>query len=177
MGFFYLGDDANTYLAKMRQGWEGAWGWQNRYTTESSPVAYLFMFWIVIGHFAAILHLPLMLAFHLARVAGAFALMAAAWLMICHFIEDRSARRFAFFFLAVGLGLGYVIQALGHPVIFGNVNESRPTIPCRWSENRFAFTPCNCGSTIVAASRPCWIRKSPDAFSPVRTSMGIGNGV
>src|SRR5258708_23746978 len=57
MGFFYLGDDANTYLAKMRQGWEGAWGWHNRYTTEPSPVAYLFMFWIVIGHLPAILHL------------------------------------------------------------------------------------------------------------------------
>ncbi|HEY8863958.1 MAG TPA: hypothetical protein VIO37_07290 [Candidatus Dormibacteraeota bacterium] len=124
MGFFYLGDDANTYLAKMRQGWEGAWGWQNRYTTESSPVAYLFMFWIVIGHIAAILHLPLIVAFHLARVAGAFALMAAAWLMICHFIEDRSTRRFAFFFCAVGLGLGYVIQALGHPVIFGNQTDT-----------------------------------------------------
>jgi hypothetical protein len=53
MGFFYLGDDANTYLAKMRQGWEGAWAWQNRYTTESSPAAYLFMFWIVLGHLAA----------------------------------------------------------------------------------------------------------------------------
>ena len=25
IGFFYLGDDANTYLAKMRQGWEGSW--------------------------------------------------------------------------------------------------------------------------------------------------------
>jgi hypothetical protein len=124
MGFFYLGDDANTYLAKMRQGWEGAWGWHNRYTTESSPVAYLFMFWIVIGHLAAILHLPLMAAFHLARVAGAFALMAAAWLMICHFIQDRSARRFAFFFCAVGLGWGFVIQALGHPVIFGNVTDT-----------------------------------------------------
>ena len=33
IGFFYLGDDANTYLAKMRQGWEGSWAWQNRYTT------------------------------------------------------------------------------------------------------------------------------------------------
>ena len=53
LGFFYLGDDANTYLAKMRQGWEGAWAWQNRYTTESSPTAYLFMFWIVLGHIAA----------------------------------------------------------------------------------------------------------------------------
>jgi hypothetical protein len=124
MGFFYLGDDANTYLAKMRQGWEGAWGWQNRYTTESSPVAYLFMFWIALGHLAAILHLSLMVVFHLARVAAAFALMAAVWLMIRHFIEDPSARRFAFFFCAVGLGMGYVIQILGHPVIFGHQTDT-----------------------------------------------------
>src|SRR5258708_7766470 len=73
---------------------------------------------------SAILHLPLMVAFHLARVAGAFALMAAAWLMICHFIEDRTARRFAFFFCAVGLGWGLVIEALGRPVIFGNVTDT-----------------------------------------------------
>lgn len=124
MGFFYLGDDANTYLAKMRQGWEGAWSWQNRYTTESSPAAYLFMFWIVLGHLAALLNLPLIAIFHLARIAAAFALMGAAWLFITHFIEDRSARRFAFLFCAIGLGMGYVIQALGHPVLFGHATDT-----------------------------------------------------
>jgi hypothetical protein len=124
MGFFFLGDDANTYLAKMRQGWEGAWAWQNRYTTEASPSAYLFMFWILLGHLAAILHLPLIAVFHLARVGAAFALMGSAWLFISHFIEDRSARRFAFFFVAIGLGMGLVIQALGHPVIFGHQTDT-----------------------------------------------------
>ena len=124
MGFFYLGDDADTYLAKMRQGWEGAWAWQNRYTTEASPTAYLFMFWIVLGHIAWLLHLPLILAFHLARAGAAFALMAAAWLLISYFIQDRSARRFAFFFLAIGLGFGYLIWAIGQPVLFGNQTEA-----------------------------------------------------
>jgi hypothetical protein len=124
LGFFYLGDDANTYLAKMRQGWEGAWSWQNRYTTEPSPAAYLFMFWLVLGHLAALLHLPLIVVFHLARIAAAFALMAAAWAFISHFIEEAAARRFAFFFCAIGLGMGYVIQALGHPVLFGNVTDT-----------------------------------------------------
>ncbi len=124
MGFFYLGDDANTYLAKMRQGWEGAWAWQNRYTTEASPTAYLFVFWLVLGHIAAALHLPLIVTFHLARVAAAFALMAAAWMFIRHFVQDPTARRFAFFLLAVGLGMGYVIQALGHPVILGNRTDT-----------------------------------------------------
>ena len=122
MGFFYLGDDANTYLAKMRQGWEGTWSWQNRYTTESSPAACLFMFWIVLGHLAALLNLPLIVVFHLARVAAAFALMAAAWSMIRHFIEDGSARKFAFFFLAVGLG---------HVVTAGLVAERQPLCQLR----------------------------------------------
>src|ERR1700682_5684212 len=124
MGFFYLGDDANTYLAKMRQGWEGSWEWQNRDTTESSPGSYLFMFWIVLGHLAALLNVPLIVMFHLARVAAAVALMAAAWSMIRHFIEDQAARKFAFFFLAVGLGMGYVIQALGQPMIFGHQTDT-----------------------------------------------------
>src|ERR1700694_4904873 len=124
MGFFFLGDDANTYLAKMRQGWEVAWAWQNRYTTESSSSAYLFMFWILLGHLAALLHLPLIAVFHLARVGAAFALMGSAWLFISHFIEDRSARRFAFFFVAIGLGMGLVIQAIGHPVILGHQTDT-----------------------------------------------------
>jgi hypothetical protein len=124
MGFFYLGDDANTYLSKMRQGWEGSWSWDNRYTTEASPSAYLFMFWIVLGHLAALLRLPLIVVFQLARVGAAFALMAAGWAFIRHFVEDPRGRRFAFFFLAGGLGMGYVIQALGHPVIFGNVTDT-----------------------------------------------------
>src|SRR5436309_12633194 len=124
MGFFYLGDDANTYLAKMRQGFEGAWSWQNRYTTEESPGAYLFMFWLLLGHIAAIAGRPLIVVFHLARVAAAVALMAAAWLCITHFIQDGGARLFAFFFCAISLGMGYVIQALGHPVIFGNPTDT-----------------------------------------------------
>lgn len=124
MGFFYLGDDANTYLAKMRQGWEGSWSWQNRYTTEASPSAYLFMFWIVLGHVAAVLNLPLIVVFQLARVAAAFGLMAAAWFAIRQLVQDPAARRFAFFFLALGLGMGYVIQALGHPVVFGSRTDT-----------------------------------------------------
>src|SRR5437773_9329363 len=124
LGFFYLGDDANTYLAKMRQGFEGAWSWQNRYTTEESPAAYLFMFWLRLVHVAAVAGLPLIVVFHLARVAAAVALMAAAWLCITHFIQDRGARLFAFFFLAFGLGMGYVIQALGHPVVFSSPTDT-----------------------------------------------------
>jgi hypothetical protein len=124
IGFFYLGDDANTYLAKMREGWEGSWAWTNRYTTESGSSAYLFMFWILLGHLGALAHLPLVVVFHMARVAAAFALTAGAWLFISHFIRDPGTRRFAFLFCILGLGMGYVIQAFGQPVVFGNQTDT-----------------------------------------------------
>jgi hypothetical protein len=123
VGFFYLWDDATTYLAKMREGWEGSWAWQNRYTTETSTTAYLFLFWIFLGHVAAVTHLPLIVVFHLARVAAAFGLMAAGWLFITHFVAGPTARRFALFFLAFGLGLGLVIWAIGKPVVFDGPTE------------------------------------------------------
>lgn len=119
MGFFFLGDDANTYLAKMREGWEGAWVWTNRYTTEASPPVYFFLWWIALGQLAALLHVPLLGMFHLVRVVGAFGLLYASWIFIEHFVEGAAARRFAIVFLATGLGLGYVLQALGKPVVFG----------------------------------------------------------
>jgi hypothetical protein len=124
MGFFFLGDDANTYLAKMREGWEGSWIWTNRYSTEPGTGAYFFTWWIALGHLAALLHLDLMFTFHAVRVAGAFGLLAAAWLFIKEFVDDPRARRFAIWFLAVGLGMGYVIQAIGKPYLFGQQTDT-----------------------------------------------------
>jgi hypothetical protein len=123
MGFFFLGDDANTYLAKMRQGWEGSWLWTNRYSTEPSPGAYFFTWWLALGHVAALLHLSLMAAFQAVRVGGAVALMAASWVFIRTFVEGAAARRFAIWFLAVGLGCGYLVAALHRPVLFGSQTD------------------------------------------------------
>jgi len=124
MGFFFLADDANTYLAKMREGWEGSWIWTNRYSTEPGTGAYFFTWWIALGHLAALLHVDLMVMFHAMRVAGAFALLAAAWAFIREFVDDPRARRFAIWFLAVGLGMGYVIQAIGKPYLFGQQTDT-----------------------------------------------------
>jgi len=124
MGFFFLGDDANTYLAKMRGGLDGAWQWTNRYTTEPSQPVYFFVYWIVLGHLAGLLHLNLLLTFHLAMFAGAVFLLYAAKVFIDYFVEGETARRWALVFLAIGLGLGYVVQAIGKPVFFGQQTDT-----------------------------------------------------
>jgi hypothetical protein len=124
MGFFFLGDDANTYLAKMREGLDGSWVWTNKYTTETSSPVYFFVFWIALGHLAGLLHLPLLLTFHLARIAGALFLLYAGWVFIEGFVVDAPARRWAIFFLALALGMGYVVQAIGKPVFFGQQTDT-----------------------------------------------------
>jgi hypothetical protein len=124
MGFFFLADDANTYLAKMRGGLDGAWAWTNRYSTEPSQPVYFFVYWIALGHLAGLLHLNLLLTFHLAMFAGAVLLLFAAKVFIDHFVEGDAARRWALVFLAVGLGLGYVIQAIGKPLFFGQQTDT-----------------------------------------------------
>jgi len=124
MGFFFLADDANTYLAKMREGWEGSWIWTNRYSTEPGTGAYFFTWWIALGHLAGLLHLNLMFAFHAMRVAGAFALLGAAWAFIREFVDDPRARKFGIWFLALGLGMGYVVQAIGKPYLFGQQTDT-----------------------------------------------------
>lgn len=123
MGFFFLADDANTYLAKMRGGLDGHWTWTNRYTTEPSQPVYFFVYWIALGHLAGLLHVPLMLMFHLARIVGAGLLLYCAWVFIEAFVEERG-RRWALFFLAIGLGTGYLIQAIGKPMFFGQQTDT-----------------------------------------------------
>src|SRR5258708_35713866 len=49
MGFFFLGDDANTYLAKIREELYGSCVLTNKYTTEQSSPVYFIYFWITIG--------------------------------------------------------------------------------------------------------------------------------
>ncbi|HEY8680675.1 MAG TPA: hypothetical protein VIN01_06450 [Candidatus Dormibacteraeota bacterium] len=124
MGFFFLGDDANTYLAKMREGLDGSWVWTNKYTTEASSPVYFFVFWIALGHLAGLLHLPLLLTFHLARFGGALFLLYAGWVFIEYFVVDAEARRWAICFFALALGLGYVIQAIGKPMFFGQQTDT-----------------------------------------------------
>ena len=77
-GFFFVGDDATTYIAKMREGAEGAWGWTDSYISLpiGQPVL-IHTFYIVLGKLAEPLHLSLYALYHLARFGGAVALVFA----------------------------------------------------------------------------------------------------
>jgi hypothetical protein len=122
-GFFFIADDATTYLAKMRQGAEGSWLWTDPYTSEPHGGVFLFGFYLLFGHLAALLHLPLIAAYHVARLSGAIALVLAADRLVRRLLEP-AVHRLALALIVLGSGLGFLAQVLGNPSIFGNQLEA-----------------------------------------------------
>jgi hypothetical protein len=117
-GFFFIADDATTYLAKMHQGADGAWLWTDPYTSEPHGGVFLFGFYLLLGHLAALLHLPLIAAYHLARVTGGLALVVAVD-RLAHRLLRPEFRRLAVVLTMLASGLGFVAQALGNPSVLG----------------------------------------------------------
>lgn len=122
-GFFFIADDATTYLAKMRQGAEGSWLWNDPYTSEPHGGVFLFGFYLLLGHLASWLHLPLIAAYHLARITGAIALVIAAERLARRLLPSES-RRTALLLIILGSGLGFLAQAMGNPSILGSRIEA-----------------------------------------------------
>jgi hypothetical protein len=122
-GFFFIADDATTYLAKMRQGADGAWLWNDPYTSEPHGGVFLFSFYLVLGHLAALLHLPLIAAYHLARLAGAVVLVLAID-HLCRRMLAPELRKLALVIAVLGSGLGFVAQLAGNPAVLGQQLEA-----------------------------------------------------
>ncbi len=105
--------DSHSYLAKMGQGFEGNWLFHLTYTPEPHAGAFIFTFYLALGHLAAWLHLPLPVTFHLARLLAGFGLLWVAFRFITHVTPDPKEQRLAFILLLTASGLGWLGVFLG----------------------------------------------------------------
>lgn len=112
-GFLLNPIDGNSYLAKMYQGWRGDWKFTPPFSAEPGEGAYLFLLYLVLGHLARWLSLPLILVFHLARFIGAVCLLWALWRFIQALILDARSREFAYGLACLGLGMGWLVFPFG----------------------------------------------------------------
>jgi hypothetical protein len=72
-GFLLNPIDGFSYLAKMRQGMDGDWLFRLPYASDAGAGAFLYPYYLLLGHLARGLHLDLITVLHAARVlAGAF---------------------------------------------------------------------------------------------------------
>jgi len=112
-GFLLNPVDGNSYLAKMYQGWRGDWKFSLPYSADPGQGAYLYTFYLFLGHLARWLGAPLLLVFHLARLLGAAVLLWVIGRFFALSISDATYRRFACTLASLGLGMGWLVFLFG----------------------------------------------------------------
>ena len=108
-GFIINAEDSNTYLAAMQQGVQGAWRFHLLYTSEDHPGAFLYLFYLLLGHLSALTGFPLILTYHLARLFCGLALLMVAYFFIAFFIRRRAVRWIAYLLVCFSSGLGWLV--------------------------------------------------------------------
>ena len=125
-GFNFLLDDAFSYLAKMRQGADGAWLFHIAYTPEPHPGAFFFPFHMLLGRLATLLPgddltAKMVWVYHGARVLFGSVLLLTTYRFIARFTARTAVRRLAWLIVALGGGLGWLLVLLGRYNWLGDV--------------------------------------------------------
>jgi len=102
--------DGNTYLAKMYEGYLGEWKFHLPFSVERGEGAYLFLFYLFLGHLSRWLGLSLIIMFHVARIIATVAL----FLSVSFFIEkllpvETYAKKIALILCLFGSGSGWLV--------------------------------------------------------------------
>jgi len=116
-GFLINPQDGFSYLAKMRQGAQGAWGFLLPYASAPGEPVLLFVYYLALGHLARLLGLPLLYAYHAARLLGTLLMFLAAYALLELCLQQVRARWAAFVLILFGSGLGWLGLPFG---IWGN---------------------------------------------------------
>ena len=105
--------DGHSYLAKMRQGAGGQWLFELPFTPEPQEGAFIFAYYLFLGHLASWLGLPLIWMYHAARSAAGIAVLLVGYRFVAEFLEDVPSRRTTFVILALSSGLGWLLAGWG----------------------------------------------------------------
>ena len=112
-GFLVNPIDGFSYLAKMRQGAAGSWTFRLPYAAEPGPGTYLFLYYLLLGHFTRILGAAPVAVYHTARILGAVAMVAAAFVFFRTTLAQKPARGWAMALVLFGSGLGWLGAGIG----------------------------------------------------------------
>jgi hypothetical protein len=112
-GFLINPLDGNSYRAKMYQGYLGGWRFQLPFTTEPGDGAYLFLFYLTLGHLGRIFKLDLIYVFHITRVLGSLVMLWSIWDFYKAVLQNQTSRRIAFAVSSLGSGMGWLVVANG----------------------------------------------------------------
>jgi hypothetical protein len=112
-GFLINPVDGHSYLAKMQQGFQGNWRFELPYTARAGSGAYLFLFYLGLGHLGRIFGMPLVLVFHIFRVLGAVFLVRVLYQFNTRLFENKRYQNTGFAVSVLGSGLGWTAVLVG----------------------------------------------------------------
>ena len=112
-GFLINPRDGNSYLAKMYQGWRGDIQFTLPYSAEPGEGAYLFLFYLGLGHIARWMGIDRLLLFHITRLLAAIFLYIVMYLFLKHAGLPARGKIVAFIAVAFGAGLGWFALMFG----------------------------------------------------------------
>jgi len=169
--------DGQSYFAKMRQGYDGAWLFRLPFTATDDPDAFLFTYHIGLGHLARVIGLSLTAMYQLARVLGGWALLVTLYAWIARVFDSAADRRRAWLFVALTSGLGWMGIASSDVAI----PESN-TFFSILTNAHFAASTALMLILFMAALDGSWLRAAPAAiglailqpFAPIAAFAALG---
>ena len=105
--------DGQSYFAKMQLGWHGSWAFTLPYTAEPAGGAFVYSYYLFLGHLARLTGRGVELTYHLARMLAGGFLLLSAYHFIAHFFETPRARLGVWLLYTLGSGLGWLAALLG----------------------------------------------------------------
>ena len=106
--------DGNSYLAKMRQGYDGEWLFRLPFTPEDQNGILVYTFYLFLGHLAQATGFSLIGLYHAARILAGLMLLLTLYRLAAELTADVTTRRWAFRLGAFASGLGYYALLVGH---------------------------------------------------------------
>ena len=112
-GFFLYEQDGYSYLAKMRQGAQGAWEFHLPYTSEDEyqTGGFVYPFYLILGKLAP-LGLSYPLLYHGARLISSLLLLVVLARFIARFIRDQRWQIWTWWLLLFSGGWGLLVSIL-----------------------------------------------------------------
>lgn len=122
LGILTNPQDGATYFSKIRQGMNGNWLFELRYTPEKHDPAGMFSFYLLLGHIARLLNFSPVVVFHLARLATSLFMFTALYQLGAKVWQRIRPRRLFFFLASIGSGLGWLA------IIFFGADDLAPDL-------------------------------------------------
>ena len=113
-------EDAQTYFAKIYQGYQGKFLYTIPFTPELHNSAFVGVFYVWLGQLARVLGLSITAVWHLSRIFTDIILFLTTFAFISQFLTDRPQRWTGYLLALFGSGLGWFLFIIGQPYWLGH---------------------------------------------------------